>query len=112
MYHPQCAALRDQQTRSQRHYFKLTTPVDFTEETNTDHSPVFPRLNQTVDVISAKAMFGDQDAEWFSSYYGMIRALNETAKTISGMFYDNPMNEYRDYQTVYRGFLGTIKVNK
>ena len=109
LYHAHCATLRNQQTNMQRQYFKLTTPIEV-DAVNADHTPIFPRLDQNLDVISAKAMFGDQDAKWFSNYYGMIRAFNDTAKTLMGMMKTNPMKDYKDYKTVYHAFLDTVKV--
>ena len=107
--YPHCAILRKQQTTIGRNYFKLTTFVGL-NDINIDHSPIFPRLDQGLDEITAKAMFGDQDSKWFANYYGMIRAFNTTAQTLVEMMGTNPMKDLNDYKTLYRAFLQTVTV--
>jgi len=105
----QCIQYRNQQTSAQRHYFKLTTPIH-PDAPNVDHAPLFPRLDQSENAIQAKAMFGDLDAKWFANYYGMVRALNETAARLMPAFQNNLMKTYADYKVLYNTFLLTLKV--
>ena len=106
---PQCVQKRYKETLIQRHYFKLTTPVR-PEDENPAHEPLFPRLDQESDVISAKAMFGDLDAKWFANYYGMVRTLNATSAALLSLVKNNPMKTYADYKYIYHAFMGTIQV--
>ena len=107
--YPYCATLRKHQTTVQRNYFKLTTPVGL-DDINTDYSPIFPTLDQGLDDITSKAMFGNQDAEWFSNYYGMVRALNSTSQALVGMMGTSQMKDLNDYKTVYGSFIHTVTV--